>query len=321
MIKVLVCLLSLPIAAFAACPDYSAIENAPQLTSPTKQSFHHIKSRLVSMVYQPWHMVHDQIAQVGQAIQVTAKFDYGMASHKDLEDETVQAYLSGTGIDGWESLGEFTSNDDGKVTVNAGQRPIGEYRIRFVVAGDLSTVDGFVSVVEAGQKAVLFDVDGTLTTTDFEAYKDYVGLKTATPYANAINMVNAYKSKGYQIIYLTARPYWVTKDAREWFAKMGIPTGHYRSNDYAGLVPPNTQAHKTEYVRYLKNTVGLDIVRAYGNALTDIAAYADGGIAKKDTWIIGVNAGKNDTQAINTDYTAHYHDMVITTPLVKNCSL
>jgi hypothetical protein len=59
MIKILGCLLSLPIAAFAACPDYSAIENPPQLTLASQQSFHHIKSRLVSMVYQPWHMVHD----------------------------------------------------------------------------------------------------------------------------------------------------------------------------------------------------------------------------------------------------------------------
>jgi len=316
MKKRLILLCVMPTLAFAACPDYQAISNPPTLTLPQAQSFHHIKSRLFSLVYQPWHMVHDEIAQVGQAIYVTAKFDYGMASHKDLEDETIQAYLSGTGIDGWQSLGEFTSNDDGKVTVNVGQRPIGEYRVRFVVAGDLSTVDGFVSVVETGRKAVIFDVDGTLTTTDFEAYKDYVGLKTATPYPNAINMVNAYKNKGYQIIYLTARPYWVAKDAREWFANREMPTGHYRSNAYAGLVPPNTQAHKTDYVRYLKNTVGLDIVRAYGNALTDIAAYAEGGIDPKDTWIIGVNEGKNDTQAINADYTAHYHKVVVNTPAV-----
>lgn len=52
------------------------------------------------------------------------------------------------------------------------------------------------------------------------------------------------------------------------------------------------------------------------NALTDIAAYADGGIAPKDTWIIGVNEGKNDTQAINADYTAHYHNVVVNTPAV-----
>lgn len=222
-------------------------------------------------------------------------------------------------IEGWESLGQFTTNEDGKVTVNIGQRAIGEYSIRFVVAGDLSTVDGFVSVVEAGRQAVLFDVDGTLTTTDFEAYKDYVGLKTATPYADAMNMVTAYKSKGYQIIYLTARPYWVTKDARDWFAKMGIPTGHYLSNAYSGLVPPNTQAHKTDYVRYLKDTVGLDIIRAYGNALTDITAYADGGLPKANTFIIGVNASTQNTQAINPDYTAHYQQIVLNTPHSASC--
>ena len=35
--------------------------------------------------------------------------------------------------------------------------------VRFVVEGDLSAVDGYVTVVEPGRKAVLFDVDGTLT--------------------------------------------------------------------------------------------------------------------------------------------------------------
>jgi phosphatidate phosphatase PAH1 len=309
-------------AAYAQCPDFNAAANAPSFSNPAKKSFQSFGNTILAGIYKPWHMVHDEIVQAGQSATVTAKFDYHAVLHKDLENEYVHAYLSGTGISGWQYLGKYKTNIDGIASVNVGNRGIGEYRIRFVVEGDLSAVDGFVSVVEAGRKAVLFDIDGTLTTSDFEAYADYVGVKTAQPYDYAANMVNAYKRKGYQLIFLTARPYWVAKDAREWAAKVGIPAWHYRSNPYGdGAIPPNTQEHKTNYVKYLKNTVGLDIIRAYGNATTDIAAYADGGLPKAETYIIGTNAGKENTQPIYNDYIHHYSTVVVNTPQSSSCPL
>lgn len=305
--------------AHAQCPDYAAIATPPAFTNPAKKSFRNFGSTVLSSLYKPWHMVNDQIVKSGQPVTVIGKFDYDALLHKDLENEYVHAYLSGTGISGWQYLGRYTTDTDGKVAVTT-NRPVGEYRIRFVVEGDLSTVDGYVSVVEAGRKAVLFDVDGTLTINDFEAYADYVGVKTATAYAYAAQTVNEYKAKGYQIIYLTARPYWVTKDAREWFAIQKIPGGFYRSNPYGdGPIPPSAQAHKTTNIQYLRNTVGLDIIRAYGNATTDIGAYAAGGIPKSSTYIIGSNAGKDGTQALYNDYTYHYSTTVLNTPKSASC--
>lgn len=319
MKKILPLLSLLPAFAVAQCPDYSAIDNVPSFSNPAKKSFRSFGNTLLAGIYKPWHMVHDQIVKAGQAATVTAKFDYDAVLHKDLEGEYVHAYLSGTGISGWQYLGKATTDTDGKASITV-TRPVGEYRIRFVVEGDLSSVDGFVSVVEAGRKAVLFDVDGTLTINDFEAYADYVGVKTATAYGYAAQTVNAYKAKGYQIIYLTARPYWVTKDARDWFKTMGIPAGFYRSNPYsAGPIPPDTQQHKTTNIQYLRNTVGLDIIRAYGNATTDIGAYADGGIPKANTYIIGEHAGKENTQPLYNDYSYHYSTMVVNTPRSPSC--
>ncbi|HRH90951.1 MAG TPA: HAD family acid phosphatase [Agitococcus sp.] len=311
-----------PFFSYAQCPDMEAVIKTPMLTPPIKKHFEHFTNKFNASFFDPWHMVHDEIVQQGQAITVTAKFDYNARFHKDLEQEYVQAYLIGTNINQWKALGRYQTDDEGKVQVNLGTLPIGEYRIRFVVEGDLTSTDGFVSVVEAGRKAVLFDIDGTLTKSDFEAYADYVGIKTAKPYPYAIEMINAYKNKGYQIIFLTARPYWVAKNAREWATKMGIPAWHYRSNPYGdGPIPPNTQEHKTNYVKYLKNTVGLNIIRAYGNATTDIAAYADGGLPKAETYIIGTNAGKENTQPIYNDYTYHYSTVVVNTPQSSSCPL
>jgi hypothetical protein len=128
-------------------------------------------------------------------------------------------------------------------------------------------------------------------------------------------MVNAYRDKGYQLIFLTARPYWVTKDGRDWLALQNIGPWHYHSNPYsAGPVPPDIQRFKGDYVRYLREVVGLNIVRAYGNATTDIGAYDDAGLAKAETYIIGTHAGVGATQPIRGDYGAHLGAVVTPTP-------
>ncbi|MDX5300323.1 MAG: haloacid dehalogenase, partial [Gammaproteobacteria bacterium] len=271
-------------------------------------------NRILAGLYRPQHMIHDAIVPAGTPAVLVGKFDYDRVLHKDLEKEYVHAYVYGTGMQGWQYLGRYTTDTDGKIRVPV-NKGVGEYRVRMVVEGDRSSVDGFLSVVEPGRQAVLFDIDGTLTLTDFEAYADYLGIRTAQAYAYAPETVNAYRAKGYQIIYLTARPYWVTQDARSWFPKYGLLDGHYHSNPFGdGPVPPDTQAFKTDYVKYLREQVGLDIIRAYGNASTDIAAYADGGIPKAETWIIGSNAGASGTQALYDDYTYHFSTVVMETP-------
>lgn len=302
-------------AQAALCPDYQSPQQAPPAPLPAKKSFKHFGSTLLAGIYKPWHMVHDSLVAEGQYPYLVGKFDYDAVLHKDLEDERVHVYLFGTGMQNWEYLGSKLTDSDGKIAVTLAPRPAGDYRVRMVVEGDQSSVDGWLSVVERGREAVLFDVDGTLTINDFEAYADYVGVKTATPYYYAPQTVRAYQDKGYQIVYLTARPYWVTRDGREWFGKQNLPAWHYRSNPYgAGPIPPNTVEHKANYVRYLRDTVGLNIIRAYGNATTDIEAYANGGMPKADTWIIGEHAGKNGTQALSGDYSLHYSTLVQNTP-------
>ncbi|HEX6590999.1 MAG TPA: hypothetical protein VF050_03280 [Moraxellaceae bacterium] len=313
-------LLLSPALLQAQCPDNVSPANPPAFSNPAKKSFRSFGNTILAGLYKPWHMVHDEIVKSGTAISITGKFDYDAVLHKDLEGEYVHVYIYGTGMSAWQYVGRYTTDSDGKITANLGVRPVGEYQVRMVVEGDLSSVNGYATVVEPGRQAVLFDIDGTLTINDFEAYADYAGVKTAQPYAYATQTVNAYRAKGYQIIYLTARPYWVAKDAREWFGKVGLLPWHYRSNPYGdGPIPPDTQAHKTNYVKYLRNTVGLDIIRAYGNATTDIAAYADGGIPKANTWIIGSHAGEQGTQPLYNDYTYHYSTVVVNTPRSTSC--
>ena len=171
--------LLLPAFAVAQCPDYTSPVNTPAFTKPAKKSFRNFGNTILASVYKPWHMVHDQMVKSGDAAVVVGKFDYDAVLHKDLEGEYVHVYLAGTGMNNWQYIGRHTTNSDGKITANIGVRPVGEYQVRMVVEGDLSTVNGYLSVVEPGRQTVLFDIDGTLTINDFEAYADYVGVKTA----------------------------------------------------------------------------------------------------------------------------------------------
>lgn len=307
-----------PLANAAYCPDYGVTQNMPSAPNPPKKSFRYFGNWLLSKLYRPYHMVHDQIVLQGQTATVVGKFDYDLALHKDLEGEYVHAYAYGTGMSGWQYLGRYTTNSDGKVYVPLSGKPEGDYVVRMVAEGDLSSATGYVTVASSGRETVLFDIDGTLTLNDFEAVGEYLGVDIADNYAYAEAVVQAYVDKGYQVVFLSARPYWVMKNTRQWFANYGIVPWHTRLNPNSdNLLNLQTEQYKTDYIRYLKNTLGLNIVRAYGNATTDINAYNAAGIPKANTYIIGSNAGKSGTQPITGNYENHYYSSVVGWPYAQ----
>lgn len=310
----LACVPALARAQAAVCPDYLTVLDPPALAGPPQQGFRHWGSSVLSWSYAPYHMVHDQIVPAGEQAVVVGKFDYSNVFHKDLEDEDVHVYLYGTGKSDWDYLGVFRTDSDGKIHVPVVE-DVGEYLIRMIVEGDLSEASGYVSVVEPGRQTVLFDIDGTLTTDDFELVGDYLGVSTAQAYDFAVDVVNGYIDRGYQIVYLTGRPYWAAKDTREWFDIKGFLPWHLHTDPYGdGPIPPDTEGYKIEYLGYLLDDVGLDIIRVYGNATTDVSAYEAAGIPKAETYIIGENAGLDGTEALYEDYGDHLATVVAGTP-------
>ena len=307
-------------SAFAnQCPDYTSVDNVPWLNGPDRRGFRKFRNTLLSWFYEPFHMVHDAIVREGQYATLVGKFDYDIVFHKDMEYEYVHTYIYGTGYSQWQYLGRYKTNSDGKIYVSVPPQQEGDYVVKMVVEGDLSSATGYLTVVQPGRETVLFDIDGTLTLNDFEAVGEYFGVDNADTYHYAVDTVQAYKDKGYQIVFLTGRPYWVAKSTRGWFDYVGLHPWHLRMNaDSDNLLDFQTQEYKTDYINYLRNTVGLNIIRAYGNASTDIAAYADGGIAKAETYIIGDNAGDGGTQPLYGDYGYHLFTVVENTPFA-NC--
>jgi len=303
----------LPITASGAensCTDYSAIDNAPSFSYPSRSGFRYFWNRWLSKDT-PYHMGHDQIVQEGQGTTVVGKFDYGAVLHKDLEYEYVNAYLYGTGMDSWQSLGRFKTNSDGKINVAVPSLPEGQYQVKMVVRGDLSEATAYVTVIKSGAKAVIFDIDETLTASDLEQILDYTGIEVADARGGASDLVNHYISQGYHPIFVTGRSYWYAKGSRSWLANhLDVPDFTLRTtmSNETGLF--NVADYKAEALLKFK-AQGIEIIRAYGNATTDIEAYEAAGIPKAETYIVGKNAGANGTQAIaDGNYWDHLYEVV-----------
>ncbi len=292
------------------CYAGSPLDSVPPLQLPPREKWRKIATPLFIITQgPPYHMVHDLVAAPGQSQVITGKFDYGAVFHKDLEYERVHVYIYGTGMSAWQKVGVYTTDRDGKIYAALPQKGPGEYMIKMVVAGDLTTAYGFMTVLDPGRRAVVFDLDGTLTLNDFEEVKDYLGIGDASSFSYAVNLVNLYKLRGYQIIYLSARPYWLVRETRGWFNKKGYPDTilHATLNNNDSFDAARAEQYKTDYLLYLKNSVGVDLAAAYGNSAGDIGAYQSAGIPNSGIYIIGNLAGSEGTTPIYDNYYAHYN--------------
>ncbi|WP_419812724.1 lipin/Ned1/Smp2 family protein [Bacterioplanoides sp.] len=296
------------------CTDFDAGQNPTAFQFPQQQGFDRFSSRITARST-PFHMGHDRITKAGDAVTVTGKFDYGAILHKDLEGEKVRAYLTGTGKDSWEYQGEFTTNSDGKIFVPVDGQQEGQYVLRMVVMGDLTYADAYITAIEPGKKAVVFDIDETLTLSDLEQVLDYTGIEAATPRSAAGQLVQEYIDRGYHPVFVTARSYWYAKGSRRWLREtLHLPDFTLRTtlSNEIGLF--ETAEYKTDVLQEFQ-AAGMEFFRAYGNADTDAEAFHNAGIPLAQTYIIGENAGINGTQALTSEgYEQHISDVVLNTP-------
>lgn len=295
------------------CPDFGFENRLPAFDYPQEEGFRYFWNNYLSRD-QEYHMVHDGLVVQGEESEVVMKFDYGGVFHKDLEFEDVQVYLSGTQMNEWQALGRYRTNSDGKIYVRVPGLAEGQYQLKAVVMGDLSEATGYLTAVRSGTQAVLFDIDGTLTQSDFEQLLDYPGIAYADPKPGAFDLVQSYMDKGYQVIYLTARVYWYARGTREWLDYMGLPQGFLRTSLSNEISLFKTADYKASFIDSVQ-AKGVEVVRAYGNATTDAEAYELAGLAKQDSFTIGKDAGHLGTQAIaNDSYYEHLEEQVYTFP-------
>lgn len=273
---------------------------------PAKQSWTHpFASPLTVLEGPPNHRIRDLILPVGKGDKLRGRFTYGVLD-TDLTDEAVQLWVQT--CPGWVKWGQLQTDADGIVYFDVpANLPPGDYRLKMVVLGDQTVADGELAVWPPGVRAVVTDVDGTLTTSDWQLVQDVIFGKDAEMYADADTVMNAWAQKDYRLVYLTGRPQVVNRYTRTWLANHGFPAGTLHLTEDLGQLPPTeagVQKFKTDFLAAIQAQVGAKFRPAYGNAPTDAGAYLAVGIDKADVYLIGPNAGVSATQPVSS-YTSH----------------
>jgi hypothetical protein len=216
----------------------------------------------------------------------------------------------------WEQLGRTTTAADGSYSFDLGTTfDAGSHKVWAVFEAGRTCYTHSLMVWPEGTQLVLSDIDGTLTLSDDELFAE-IGDPTYDQQTkgSAIELIQAWDAKGYGLVYLTARPGDFRPMTEAWKARRGLPHG-LTQFAFSLVFDETARAYKAEFISGLLNDMQWDIVAAYGNATSDIEAYADAGIPLDVTFIIGEHAGESGTVAIpNDDYAAHIAEWVSAQP-------
>jgi hypothetical protein len=204
----------------------------------------------------------------------------------------------------WSSIGRTTTADDGSYELpSTGVTAPNGVPVYAMLEADGSCAEHYTFLLAPGSKVVVSDIDATLTTSDSEIVEqaldeaDVPAMMTA-----ADRLLQAWAMKGYTIVYLTARPNVLRTETRNWLRDLMFPIGPVITQPYFQTAEP----YKTLWLKRMVKDFGWNIVAAYGNADTDIAAYENAGILKSQTFIVGPLAGTKGTMPIaNSDFSEH----------------
>lgn len=290
-----------------APPTFRSCAGRSRAEAPVKLSgdWRHTRSR-IKAGSEPGHSIDDQIITwpESRTPQIEGKFAYGDLS-LDLEDEIIYGFVDN--CSGWRAMGQGLTNDDGRVRFDVPaailEQP-GRYEVMMLVDGDGSATRGYLLVTPAETQFVVFDIDGTLTVGDGELAKQYIydllgGSEVPEAYAEAQSITRAYADAGYEVLYVTGRPYFLSGITRDWLQAHGFPVGNLHLTESLSESASSERGvgrYKRNYLSFVMRNH--NVVHAYGNASTDIYAYEAAGLPKDATFIIGENAGDDGTQAV-----------------------
>lgn len=231
----------------------------------------------------------------GEPTWAIAKFSYatGILPEADLKDEDVEVWLlpsCGSGAP-WQKVGTYRTSTtagpgqfgvpdtQGRVYVDLTAEgihlPVGRHRVHFVVKGDLTATDELIEVVAPNPALVVTDVDGTLTSSEYASWTDYIGGTPPEAHPGAADALTVLAQKGYLIFYLTARPEWLEPRTRDWLTLRGFPPGLVHTTlDGVGASGTAATTFKTTELNWVMAQTGRFPEYGFGNRDTDVAAYA-----------------------------------------------
>ena len=183
----------------------------------------------------------------------------------------------------WKSYG-VVETKNGKATFTVPRNSVsGRTRVSMVVLEDSTCARGNVWVIKKGTPAVVFDLDGTISTHDMELIKALIGGPLNIHYdgeeRNGARLcANQWWSLGYLPVYLSGRAGSYYELTRNWLEKHNFPPGLIgHTLDSIPTLPIykigssrlGVGTFKEKYLNNLRNTYGLVFVAGYGNTSTD----------------------------------------------------
>lgn len=278
-----------------------------KFTPPPKSNFINWYNQYLLRTHTPHHNGSDSIFKTTDTQYIDGKFQYG-DFRKDLEYEwiSIYAWSFSDAETKWKKIGRAKTNSDGRihyVIPDSNKFGTGLHLIKLYVEGDGTEAHMYIRVLDGNKKYVVFDIDGTLTIDDCENIKEYAnefwnGIYNARMYEGAVDITKYYVARGYEIVYLTARPYWLTEKTQQWLIRNGFPRGVIHTYEGSDIVSGSgAVTYKRDYLQSIMSK-GVQLNYAYGNATSDIDAYLAVGLTGDRIFIIGEHAGLKGTTPI-----------------------
>jgi hypothetical protein len=268
---------------------------APLPSAGPLLDWEHFESTLVTASGSQRHRGRDMFYNPGDTHWAMAKFAYGPTDW-DLSGEQVDLFLLRNCEGDWEPLGPaYTTFDGDHPTVEGVEDsggwvffqlpqalPLGRHRVHMVVRGDDSRADTYIEVVEPGTPIILSDIDGTLTTSEWERLVDFLLDNIPEVNPGAPEALQALVDLGYRPMYLTARPEFLGNRTYEFIALRGLPPGIIHTTlTTTGAMGAEAVGYKTAELDALAAR-GLVPSWVFGNTDSDGQAYDNAGIAPLD---------------------------------------
>jgi phosphatidate phosphatase PAH1 len=240
--------------------------------------FRHAATRLAAALGSPRHRAADLVAAEGEDQIIAGDLGFG-AMDKEAEDEDVEIYAC---VDGsWRLLGATRSDGEGRFALavpRAARLPAGLHELAVSLPGDRSGTAFTGLVAAAGTRIVVCDVDGTLTESENEIVEQLANHEAPAARPAAARALAELAARGYQPIYVTARPRALAELTERWLAARGMPRGPVILAPHLALPGSAALVAKHDTLARL-GAAGFVLAIGIGNRATDVQAYETAGVA------------------------------------------
>ncbi|KDD74816.1 hypothetical protein H632_c1055p0, partial [Helicosporidium sp. ATCC 50920] len=242
---------------------------------------------------------------------ISGTFEYGMgrpASRREVFVFARRACDASTPTPSPMYLGRHLTHRNGKLGPLALPpslaRTPGHYEVLGVLPDDYTFAKGSLYILRPGTRAVVVDMDGTITSGDSQVVTqftlDALGASTALnqhlshkydlrPRRGALQALRAWAGKGYQIVYLSGRQGSYYNLTLHWLVRHGYPPGPiHLTRTHLPTLPLyfSVGLFKVRYLQHLQQA-GIRVHAAYGNTATDVRAYAAAGLPPDRIFMLG----------------------------------